>query len=67
VRPYLLRAVLCASFTALGAGGYAAATKVWWVDDPACRTIAHEIVVQHQREQQRQQDIDAVLKANPDR
>jgi hypothetical protein len=58
---------LCASFAALGAGGYAAANKVWFVDDPACQTIAHEIDLQHQREQQRQQDIDAVLKANPDR
>ena len=34
MRPYILRAALCASFTALGAGGYAAANKVWFVDDP---------------------------------
>lgn len=61
---FLLRAVLAASLTALGAGGYAAIDRIWF-DNDSCRLIAQTIRQQQQHERQRQRDIDQVLNAIP--
>jgi hypothetical protein len=66
VRRYLINLGASGSLLAAGAGGYATFHHIWY-SDAACQVIANEILSQHEHTVRRQADIDAVLKADPDK